>query len=288
MSVLSGVYVAAVTPFRDDAEHGIDTAAYLRHLGWLADHGVDGVVLFGTNGEGPSLTLAEKWDTLQRVLAADLGVSVVPTVAEANLADAVELTRRISQTGAAAVMVLPPYYFKPVAPEGLRSFYSAVLGAAAHPVIAYHIPKYAVPVPAEVVADLPLWGVKDSAAAEGYAEAVLAAGRGVLLGTESGVWQRLGLGAQGMVSALANAAPEQVVALYRHHREGNETAGREAEAALAGLRARTKEYAAGPGILKLLAEHRHGAPMGPVRTPLLSPPRGVDTAAILAAAGVAA
>jgi hypothetical protein len=47
-----------------------------------------------------------------------------------------------------------------------------------------------------------VWGVKDSGGEEGYAEAVLGAGKGVHLGTEDDLWRRLGTGAQGAIYLL--------------------------------------------------------------------------------------
>src|SRR4028119_249690 len=51
---LGGVYVANVTPFKDDVTLAVDEGAYLEHVAWLSEGGVRGVVPFGTNGEGPS------------------------------------------------------------------------------------------------------------------------------------------------------------------------------------------------------------------------------------------
>jgi 4-hydroxy-tetrahydrodipicolinate synthase len=73
---------------------------------------------------------------------------------------------------ATAVLVLPPYYYKPASAEGLKRFFQPVLEATRHPVIVYHA-NYAVPVPEEVATGLPVWGVKDSAGEPGYAETVL-------------------------------------------------------------------------------------------------------------------
>lgn len=283
MSGPGGVHVAAVTPF--DAELGVDVDAYLHHLRWLAGHGVDGIVLFGTNGEGPSLSLGEKAALLERVASAELGVSLLPTVAEGNLPDTLELVARCNDLPATAVLVLPPYFFKPVDPAGVEDFYRRVLAVARHPLLAYHVPKYAVPVPAEVVTRLPVWGVKDSAAEPGYLDAVLAGDRAVLLGTESGVVERLGLGAQGMVSALANVVPDLVVTLYRAVRAGDRASADELERRLLELRKRTKEYAS-PGVLKRMAAARHGAAMGTVRPPLVPVPEDYDPLPALHAAGV--
>lgn len=285
MTSLQGTYAAAVTPFREDGGRTVDVEAYLSHLSWLAERGLDGVVAFGTNGEGPSLSVEEKRATLRRVFDAELGVHIVPTVAEANAVDALAYLRWLADTPATAVMVMPPYYFKPVDPAGLRVFYEEVLAAAGQPVIVYHIPKYAVGVPAEVVVDLPVWGVKDSGGEDSYTRDVLAGGRGVLLGTEDGLWDRLDLGPPGLVSALANVVPEQLAALYRAHRAGDAATGRRLQAGLSELRAHTKTYAS-PGMLKRLAQRRHGIPMGTVRPPLLPPPGEVELTAALAAVGV--
>jgi dihydrodipicolinate synthase/N-acetylneuraminate lyase len=199
-----------------------------------------------------------------------------------NLPETVEMLRAIEDYPATAVLVLPPYYFKPVEPEGMVRFYEPVLGATVHTTIVYHIPKYAVPVPERVVKDLPVWGVKDSGGDEGYAESVLRGGKGVLLGTEDDLWRKLGTGAQGVISALANFIPEEVLALYEKHREGDEDEGTALSEKLQKARAITKEYAS-PAVLKKLAEARHGARMGTVRPPFVPVPEDYDpTPALLA------
>ena len=63
--LLGGVYVVNVTPFRDDGSLAVEREAYLAHVKWLSEQGVDGIVPFGTNGEGPSVTLEEKLAVLE-------------------------------------------------------------------------------------------------------------------------------------------------------------------------------------------------------------------------------
>jgi dihydrodipicolinate synthase/N-acetylneuraminate lyase len=277
---LQGVYVANVTPFVADRDYRIEVAAYRHHVGWLAEHGVNGIVPFGTNGEGPSVATHEKTGVLEALVSDDLGIEILPTVAEGNLPDTVALLQRINDLPVTAVLVLPPYYFKPLDAEGLRAFYERVLETSRHLVVAYHIPKYAVPVPAELVTSLPLWGVKDSDGNEEYSEAVRASGRGVLLGTEGDLIRRLPH-AEGAISALANIVPEQVVELYGRIRAGDANRAQELSAHLKQVRALTKEYAS-PGLLKLLAQARHGGAMGTVRPPLVPVPESYDVAAALA------
>lgn len=279
--MLDGVYVANVTPFTAGPGYGVNLDAYLAHTRWLAQQGVQGLVPFGTNGEGPSVAAREKREVLDALVAEDLPLELVPTVAEGNLPDTVALLEYLNGLDVTATLVLPPHYFKPVAEEGLRRFYERVLEVSRHPVIVYHIPKYAVPVPAGLVASLPVWGVKDSSGEGGYGERVAADGKGVLLGTEDDYPRRLQYAAGG-ISALANIVPEQVVELVRCVRAGDLDRARTLSAHLQQVRDVTKEYAS-PGVLKALAGARHGADMGTVRPPLVPLPEEYDVAPALAA-----
>ena len=284
MREIEGVYVANVTPFVDDGSLTVDEDAYVEHVSWLAEMGVRGIVPLGTNGEGPSVTLGEKLRVLEALFGRGFPIQIIPAVMQNNLPETLEMLRALEDYPATAVLVLPPYYFKPVEPEGMVRFYEPVLAATGHTVIVYHIPKYAVPVPDRVVKQLPIWGVKDSGGEEGYAEAVLEGGKGVLLGTEDDLWRRLGTGAQGVISALANFIPEEVLDLYEKHREGDEAGGMALSERLQKARAMTKEYAS-PAVLKKLAQARHGARMGTVRPPFVPVPADYDPTPALQAVG---
>lgn len=278
---LRGVYVASVTPFRDDDAYSVDIDAYLGHVQWLAESGVHGVVSFGTNGEGPSMSVREKRQAVSALVEVN-ALPVIATVTEANLPDALEFVRFLDGLPVVAVMVLPPYYFKPPEVAGLRAFYERVLAATRHPVIVYHIPKYGVPVSADVVTSLPVWGVKDSGGDAEYAEAVRAAGYEVLLGTEHDLLRRLP-DAAGSVSGLANIAPELVVRLHDHIRAGDGEAARLLSNHLQTLRVLVKQYTSA-AALKRVAQARHGCPMGIVRPPLVPAPRDFDAAELVQAA----
>jgi 4-hydroxy-tetrahydrodipicolinate synthase len=313
---IEGVYAANVTPFKDDNPLVVDIDAYLAHASWLAEMGVRGIVPFGTNGEGPSVALGEKLQVLEALFEEELPLQILPVVMQGNLPDTLQMLQALEEYPATAVLVLPPYYFKPATAEGLKRFfepvleesrhpviiyhipkyavlvlppyyfkpasaeglerfYEPVLASSRHPVIVYHIPKYAVPVPEKVVTGLPAWGVKDSAGEPGYAEAVLKAGKGVLIGTEDDLWQKLNLGAQGVISALANFIPEKILEMHEKAKTGDEAAGKALSEKLQEVRAMTKEYAS-PAVLKQLAEARHGAPMGTVRPPYVPVPADYD------------
>src|SRR5215210_4506811 len=216
MQAIEGVYVANLTPFKDNASLEIDVEAYLAHASWLGEMGVRGIVPFGSNGEGPSVTLSEKLGVLEALFERELPVQVIPSVMQGNLPETIEMLEVLEDYPAAAVIVLPPYYFKPATADGLRRFYEPVLETTRHPVIVYHIPKYAVPVPEEVLTGLPVWGVKDSEGEPGYAEAVLEAGKGVLLGTGGKALSERLQRARAMTKEYASAAVLKKLAEARH------------------------------------------------------------------------
>lgn len=251
-------------------------------MSWLSEMGVDGVVPFGTNGEGPSVTLWEKLEVLEALFERDLSLQVLPAVMQGNLPETLKMVKALEDYPATAVLVLPPYYFKPITTEGLKRFYEPVLEASHHPIIVYHIPKYAVPVPEEVVAGLPVWGVKDSEGEPAYVKAVLEAKKGVLIGTEDDLWQKLNTGSHGVISALANFIPEEILEIYRKAETGDEAGGEALSERLQTARAMTKEYAS-IAVLKKLAEARHGARMGTVRPPFVPVPKDYDPEPVLAA-----
>lgn len=282
--MIEGVYVANVTPFKEDGTLAVDEESYLHHVSWLAEKGVRGVVPFGTNGEGPSVDVEEKLRVLRVLFDQRPTVQVIPAVMQGSLPETLRMVKTLNEFPATAIIVLPPYYFKPASAEGMKRFYEPILRASEHPIIAYHIPKYAVPVPEEIVREMALWGVKDSGGDDAYARTVLKAGKGVLIGTEDDLWTSLCSGAQGVVSALANFAPEEVVAVYEKVSEGDEVDGKTLSQTLQKARAKTKEFASA-AVLKRLAQERHGARMGTVRPPFVPLPENYDPGEILKLTG---
>jgi hypothetical protein len=89
----------------------------------------------------------------------------------------------------------------------------------------------------------------------------------VLLGTEDDLWEGLNTGAQGVISALANFMPEEIVEMRRKVEAGDEAGGKALSEKLQKARAMTKEYAFRRG----LEEASRGPPRNPDgdRTPAL-------------------
>ena len=101
-----GVYIIAVTPFKDDG--AIDTASVDRMVDFYFDKGADGLTILGIMGEAPKLTQQESIAITKQVLARSAGRPVIVGVSAPGLAAIGELTKAVMDLGAAGVMVAPP------------------------------------------------------------------------------------------------------------------------------------------------------------------------------------
>jgi 4-hydroxy-tetrahydrodipicolinate synthase len=210
MPLFTGVGVALVTLFRDDG--ALDAPATADLAAQLVGLGVRCVLVAGTTGEAAALT-AEERDALVGAVRAALPAEV-PVLAGTGAPtgrQAAELTERAFATGADAVLALsPPGVADP------RAYYEAVAKAATGPLLAYHFPGAAAPgIPVDLLPDLPVSGLKDSAGDAGR----LLHERDVFAGDlYTGAATLVGLcgalGAAGALVAAANIAPEECVAAF--------------------------------------------------------------------------
>ena len=274
--MISGVYVPLLTAFAPDGR--ADPAASAEHARWVVAAGVDGLVPFGTSGEGPSLSLREKRAVLDALVAAVPGRPWCRPSPNRASTPPCSWCRWPTTRRPQPVMLLPPFYFRPLGDAGLRHYVSEILAASVHPVLLYHIPEFGPPVPVPLVAELPVWGVKDSGGDLSYTRAVLAAGKQVMVGAEHTIVDAVQAGAAGSIPGLANVLPEHLVAVVAAARAGNTVAAGEILAQALAFRDEMLG-ALGPfewmSAMKLLAQSRHGVDLGGVRAPLPDAPRGV-------------
>ncbi len=233
MAALRGVYTALVTPF------GRDGSLRLRDVPALVDFqraaGVDGLVVGGTNGEGISLSVAERKRLLEAVLEHAHGLEVIAATGASALPDALALTRHACKCAVAAVLVLPPFYFKNVAPQGVAAYYRAVVRSSTVPVVLYSIPQFsAVPITPRILKLLigmpHLAGVKESSPERGPGMTLLDRypSLKVFVGNDLYLADMLRAGAAGVISGTANAFPELIVAVAKAVREGVDPAASQA------------------------------------------------------------
>jgi len=103
----SGVFIIAVTPFKDDGALDLDSTD--RMVDFYLERGVTGMTVLGIMGEAPKLTMEESRSFVRRVLArVEARVPVVVGVSSPGFAPMRELSAAVMDDGAAAVMIAPP------------------------------------------------------------------------------------------------------------------------------------------------------------------------------------
>ena len=267
--MIEGVYVPLLTAFTDDGS--VDVPACVSHAQWAVDRGVNGLVPFGTSGEGPSLSFDERLRVLNALETTLPDTPIVATVTDPSLDGALRLIEAFNDRPLQAVMVLPPFYFRPVAEESLRRFFEPILAASEHPVLLYHIPDLAPAIPLSLVESLPIWGVKDSGGDLAYTRAVVGAGKAVVVGAEHTIVDAVLAGALGTIAGTANVLPEHLLAAVARAQTGDEVGARQVLRQLVDFRDDLLSRLAPlewVSALKVLATARHGTPLGGGRPPV--------------------
>ncbi|MCA1596764.1 MAG: dihydrodipicolinate synthase family protein [Chloroflexi bacterium] len=227
MKSLYGALTAMVTPF--DKSGALQLEAIEPFLRFQEAAGIDGVVVSGTNGEGPSLSVSERKRLLEEVIRHRRDLPVVAGTGAASVSDAIELTEHAGSVGADAVLVLPPFYFKNASADGLAAYFRMVMDSSTVPVLLYNIPQHSsVEISDEILDRLEgqpeLLGIKDSAGAwERTAELIRSRpGLKIFPGGDRLLARALEAGAAGSISGTANAFPELVAGVWQMFRSGGD------------------------------------------------------------------
>ena len=226
MPDLRGVFAPIVTPFRlTDGE--VDMPWIAGHVAYLRAHGCTGIIPCGTNGEAASLSVAERIQVTEAAVAAAGDMPIIAGTGAAALTDAITLTRHAFSLGAAAVLVMPPFYFKKPADEGVILWFRRLFDAAVPVggrVLLYHIPQTTgVPISDDILAGLEashgelIYGLKDSTGdpAQGTHLRRAFPRLAYFAGNDHRVAEACLDGGAGSITAGANVFPDLVQAVQR-------------------------------------------------------------------------
>ncbi len=216
-----GTAVALVTPFLEDG--GIDRDAFQRHVEVQIEGGVDVLVPCGTTGESATLDAAEQKEVI--ALAVEVAGGRVPVMAGAggnNTDEVVGRVRAAQVAGADAILSVSPYYNKPT-PAGLYAHFEAIARGVDLPIFVYNVPgRTASNIKPETLLHIAeianVVGVKE---ASGDLEQVMTIVSErpsdflVLSGDDSLALPMIALGADGVVSVVANEAPDLMSQMVR-------------------------------------------------------------------------
>ena len=211
---------AMITPFDSDLKLDLDTAQKLAVR--LIEGGSDSLIISGTTGESPTITRAEKIALFKAVVeAADGKAPVIANVGGNCTAESVDLALEVQNLGVDGFMTVVPYYNKPPQ-EGLYAHFKTIAQAVDLPIILYNIPgRCVVNMTAETTLRLArefdnIVAVKEaSGKLDQVKEIVEGAPEGfsVYSGDDAATLDIMGLGGVGVISTVANVAPEVLAEL---------------------------------------------------------------------------
>jgi len=243
---------------------------------------MDGVVIAGTNGEGPSLSGAEKRDLFQLACANSGRLRVIAGLGTCALSEATWLAKRAAEAKVEMLLVQAPFYFRAASEAGLEAFFDAVLAESGVPALLYNHPMTGFTLSPEMLTRFAekhasFTGVKDSSGDlelfRRYRRAL--PGKVVLVGDERLLLRSLEEGGDGTISGLANSTPHLIA---RQVQERSDTLQRLIDEAVEQLKRHPQ-----PAVHKCVLNSL-GLPGGTLRPPLepLAPDAAEDVERFLA------
>lgn len=211
--MIKGSIVAIVTPMHEDGS--LDLPALKSLLDWHVAEGTDGIVIVGTTGESPTVSVEEHCELIK--VAVDHVAGRIPVIAGTggnSTSEAIELTEYAKSVGADASLQVVPYYNRPTQ-EGMYQHFKRIAEAVDLPVILYNVPGRTV---ADMANDtivrlssVPgIIGVKDATGNIGRGTELLRAvpkSFAVYSGDDATAMALMFCGGAGNISVTANIAP---------------------------------------------------------------------------------
>jgi 4-hydroxy-tetrahydrodipicolinate synthase len=205
---------ALITPFSDGK---IDADALVRLVDVQIDSGTSALVPCGSTGESATLTPDEHLEVVRLVVKAAKGrVPVIAGTGSNSTAEALHLTREAKRAGAAAALLISPYYNKPTQ-EGIYRHYRTIAEESGLPLIVYNIPgRTASKIEATTIARLAeldgIIGLKEATGSlDEVQEVIRLAGDKIEVysGDDTLTLPIMVAGGLGVISVIANVLPRQ-------------------------------------------------------------------------------
>ncbi len=211
-----GSIVALVTPMT--ADNALDWSALENLVEWHIEQGTQAIVAVGTTGESSTLDMDEHIDVIRQ--AVEMAAGRIPIIAGTganSTSEALELTHGAKESGAAACLLVTPYYNKPTQ-EGLYQHHKYIAEQVDIPQILYNVPgRTAVDMQSETVARLAqisnIIGLKDATADMvrlRELQALVPDDFLLLSGDDETALKFMELGGHGEISVTANVAPKAI------------------------------------------------------------------------------
>ncbi len=227
---IKGVVVPMITPI--DAEEKIDEAKFRRQVDYIIDGGLEGILVFGSNGEFYQIEEDEMERGLK--LAVDQAAGRVPIyfgIGAINTRKCIRLAKMAAANGAAAISILQPMFLKPNASELYDHFRMIAESVPEVPVLLYNNPgRVGYGLTADMITKLAhevenIVGMKDTSGDITLTEECVRRNRDVNFkvfgGKDTLLYASLCVGAVGGVCTAGNFMPELIGDVYKKYAAGD-------------------------------------------------------------------
>lgn len=229
-SFIKGIIVPILTPV--DQDENVDEARLRSQVDFVIDHGIHGILAFGSNGEFYMFQPEEMERTLRIIL--DQTAHRVPVffgMGMVSTKSCIALAKMAEQAGADGISVLQPMFLKPTEDE-LYAHFKAIANAVSNlPMLLYNNPgRVGYTMSGNLVERLArevnnIVGIKDSSGDMTQTEEFIRRTQDldfkVFGGKDTLIYATLAHGGVGAVCTTANYMPDLVVSVYNAYLEGN-------------------------------------------------------------------
>ena len=234
LSKLKGTGVAIVSPFKKSG--ALDFDSYEKVMNHIIQGGCEFIVVLGTTGESPTISKQEKKELIQFSVEKNAGrVPLVAGIGGNNTAEVIAAVQDTSFKGVDAVLSVCPYYNRPQQ-EGIFRHFKAVSEESPVPVILYTVPgRTGSNISALTTLRLArecnnIIGIKEASGSIDQIGQVLRNRPKdflVLSGDDALTLSLLALGADGVISVVANVFPKEFSDMVRFGLKGDFAKARE-------------------------------------------------------------
>lgn len=223
-----GTATALVTPFRKDGV--VDEHTLCELVDWQIKSKIDALVPCGSTGEAATLSDQEMALVIQTVVDQVNGrVPVIGGASSNSTNKAIALAKQAKNCGVDAILTVAPFYNKPTQ-EGLYQHFSAIADAVEMPMIIYNVPgRTASNIDAattlRLAEEVPfIVGIKEASANLAQIMEILRnrpKGFAVWSGDDNFAYPLVALGAEGIISVVANEVPKEFAAMVHYALKGS-------------------------------------------------------------------
>lgn len=242
-----GIYVPILMPVKNEFDGAIDIERLRQQVSYVIEHGVDGILAFGSNSEFYMFSDDEMLEATKAIVEEAAGrVPVMFGVGHIRTSQCVELARRAAELGIDAISVLQPMFITPTQTALYNHFKAIAEAVSDTAVLIYNNPGLAgYPISIDTIVNLAhdvpnIVGIKDSSGnitdLQELVRRCADIDFKVFAGKDTVVFAGFCCGAAGAVCSTANIYPELVCSIYDKFVAGDVEGSREAQFKLNPIR----------------------------------------------------